>query len=60
MNLVYIRMVFYAFAPLAALTPSVTFNSDAFTVMVDLEAAALGLSAGIAGVVAVFGAWGKK
>lgn len=60
MNPVYIRMVFYVLAPLVALAPGVTFDPDAFTVLIDLERAALGLSVGLAGVAGVFRRWGKK
>lgn len=60
MNSVYIRMAFYVIAPLAAMLPGVTFNSEAFTVMIDLNAAALGISVALAGIAAVFKTWGKK
>ena len=60
MNTVYIRMAFYVFAPMVAMMPGVTFDPDAFTVMINLEAAAIGLSVGLAGVAGVFGKWGKK
>lgn len=60
MNPVYIRMIVYFLAPVAALLPGVGFDQDAATVTIDLEAAALGLSAAAATVAGVFAKWGKK
>ena len=60
MNPVYIRMAFYVIAPIIALAPGVTFDPDAFTVLIDLERAAVGLSVGVAGIAAVFRKWGKS
>lgn len=53
-------MAFYVIAPLVAMLPGVTFNSESFTVMIDLNAAALAISVALAGVAAVFKTWGKK
>lgn len=60
MNPVYIRMAFYVLAPMVAMMPGVTYNADAATLLVDLEAAAIGLSVSLAGVAGVFGKWGKS
>lgn len=60
MNAAYIRMAFYVLAPLLALAPGVTYNPDAAQVVIDLEAAAIGLTVAVAGVGGVFTKWGKK
>jgi hypothetical protein len=59
-NPVYFRMALYVAAPLVGLLPGVTYDADAFTLLIDLEAAAVGLTASLVGVVAVFQRWGKK
>lgn len=60
MNPVYIRMAVYFLAPVAALLPGVTYSQDAATLTIDLEAAALGLTAAGAAVMGIFARWGKK
>lgn len=60
MNPVFLRMIFYVAAPLVATLPGVTFNSDAGTILIDLEPAAAGVALALAGVVAVFKKWGKS
>lgn len=59
MNPVYIRMIFYVLAPMAAMIPGVTYSADAGTLLIDLEAAAIGLTVAVASVAAVFRKWGK-
>lgn len=59
MNPVYIRMAFYALAPLLATAPGITYDGDAGTLLVDLETAAIGLAAAFAAVAGVFRKWGK-
>ena len=60
MNAVYIRMAIYALAPVLLMLPGVTYDSIAQTLLIDLETAAIGLSASLAGVAGVFAIWGKK
>lgn len=60
MNNVYVRLFIYFIAPLLALLPGVTFDNEAFTLLIDLEAAAIGLTAALVGVAGVFRRWGVK
>lgn len=60
MNSVYIRMVLYFLAPLAALIPGVAYDSIAQTVLIDLDTAAMGLAGSAAFSAVVFKVWGKK
>lgn len=60
MNPVYIRVLFYTLAPVLSMAPGVTYDSVAQTLLIDLEAAAVGFSAALAGVAVIFAKWGKK
>lgn len=60
MNPVYIRMLLYVLAPLAALAPGVVYSHDAGTLTIDLEVIAMSLPAALAAVTGVFAKWGKK
>lgn len=60
MNPVYIRMVLYFIAPLAAMIPGVTYNSVDATVLIQLDSIAVSLAGSAAFSAAVFSVWGKK
>ena len=59
MNPVYIRMAAYIIVPLLALVPGVTAVDDG-KVLIDIEAALMGLFVALAGLGGVFAKWGKK
>lgn len=59
MNAVYIRLALYFIAPLLGMLPGVTFDG-AHLITIDLETAAVGLSAAAVAVGAVFARWGVK
>lgn len=60
MNPTYIRVALYFLAPLAGMLPGVVYDATAQQIIIDLEAAAIGLSASAVFTGAVFGIWGKK
>ncbi|MFP5511097.1 MAG: hypothetical protein ACLGIP_18410 [Alphaproteobacteria bacterium] len=60
MKLVYVRVVLYFVAPLLGLLPGVTYDAAAAQIIVDLEAAAVGLAASALFTGAIFAKWGKK
>lgn len=60
MNPVYIRVALYFIAPLAGMLPGVTYDAAAQQIVIDLEAAAMGLAASALFTGAVFAKWGKK
>jgi hypothetical protein len=60
MNTVYIRMVLYFIAPLVGMLPGFTYASEAGQIIIDLDAAALGLAGSALFTGAVFARWGKK
>lgn len=60
MNPVYIRVLFYFIAPLAGMLPGVTYAADTQQIIIDIEAAAIGLAGSAMLTGAVFGKWGKK
>ncbi len=59
-NPVYIRIALYFIAPILGTLPGVQFNADAGQLVIDLEAAAVGLAASGVAVAAIFAKWGKK
>lgn len=60
MNLVYIRVLFYFVAPILGMLPGVEYAADAGKIIIDLEAAAIGLAAAAGTSGAIFTIWGKK
>lgn len=60
MNMVYIRVLIYFLAPLAALLPGVAYDQAAATVTIDLDMAAKGLGIACLAVAGLFAKWGKK
>lgn len=60
MNPVYIRVLFYFIAPLVGMLPGVTYAADTQQIIIDIEAAAVGLAGSALLTGAVFGKWGKK
>lgn len=60
MNPVYIRIGLYFVAPLLGMLPGVAYNQDAGQIVIDLEAAAIGLAGSAVVVTGVFAKWGKK
>lgn len=60
MNPVYIRVLFYFIAPIVGMLPGVTYAADTQQIIIDIEAAAMGLAGSALLTGAVFGKWGKK
>ena len=60
MNPVYIRMFLYFVAPVVAMLPGVTYDPVAQTVVLSLDAIAIGLAGSTAVSMAVFAKWGKS
>lgn len=60
MNPVYIRLALYFVAPLLGMLPGVTYAQEAQQVIIDLEAAAIGLAGSALFTGAIFAKWGKK
>lgn len=60
MNMTYVRVAFYFLSPILGLVPGVTINQEAMTVLIDLQAAAIGLAAAGGLSALVFGKFGKK
>ena len=60
MNPVYIRVLFYFLAPIVGMLPGVTYAADTQQIIIDIEAAAMGLAWSALLTGAVFGKWGKK
>lgn len=60
MNMVYVRLAAYFLAPVLAATGLGSIDTDAMTLTIDLERAALAVTAGGVSVAAIFAKWGKK
>lgn len=60
MNATYVRVFIYFVAPLIGMLPGVTYDHAAHLIMIDLDAAVIGLTAAGATVGGVFKIWGKK
>lgn len=60
MSNVYVRLILYVIAPLAAMLPFVTYDPDAFTLLIDLDKAGLALGVAVGAVAGVFKKWGTK
>ena len=60
MNSVYIRMALYFLAPLVGLLPGVAYDQTAATILIDLDAAAIGLAGSAIFTTGIFAIWGKK
>jgi hypothetical protein len=60
MNMTYVRVAFYFLSPIIALVPGITVNQEAMTVLIDLNAAALGIAAAGGVSAIIFGKFGKK
>lgn len=60
MNPVYIRVLFYFIAPILGVLPGVTYAADAQQLIIDLEAAAVGLAGSAILTGGIFAKWGKK
>ena len=60
MNPVYIRVLFYFIAPILGMLPGVTYAADSQQLIIDLEAAAMGLAGSALLTGGVFAKWGKK
>lgn len=59
-NPVYLRLAFYAFAPMLAALPGVTVDMAAGVITIDIDTAIAGIGAGLVAAGAVFAKWGKK
>jgi hypothetical protein len=60
MNPVYIRVALYFLAPIVGMFPGVTYLADAQQIIIDLEAAAMGLAGSAVLTAGIFAKWGKK
>ena len=60
MNPVYIRIALYFVAPLLGMLPGVTYAQEAGQIIIDIEAAAIGLAGSAVLTGAIFAKWGKK
>ncbi len=60
MNVTYIRVFLYFIAPILGMLPGVVYDAAAQQIIIDLEAAAIGLAGSALLSGAVFAKWGKK
>lgn len=60
MNPVYIRVALYFLAPLLGMLPGVTYATDTAQIIIDIEAAAVGLAGSAILTGGIFAKWGKK
>ena len=60
MNSVYIRMALYFLAPLVGLLPGFHYDQTTATILIDLDAAAIGLAGSAIFTTGIFAIWGKK
>lgn len=60
MNLTYIRVALYFIAPILGMLPGVVYDAAAQQIIIDLEAAAIGLAGSALLSGAVFAKWGKR
>jgi hypothetical protein len=60
MNPTYIRVALYFIAPILGMLPGVVYDAAAQQIIIDLEAAAIGLAGSALLAGGVFGVWGKK
>lgn len=60
MNPTYVRVALYFIAPLVGMLPGVVYDAAAQQIIIDLEAAAVGLAGSAVLTGAVFAKWGKK
>lgn len=60
MNPTYVRVALYFIAPLVGMLPGVVYDAAAQQIIIDLEAAAVGLAGSAVITGAVFAKWGKK
>ncbi len=60
MNVTYIRVFLYFIAPILGMLPGVVYDAAAQQIIIDLEAAAIGLAGSALLSGAIFAKWGKK
>ena len=60
MNVTYIRVFLYFIAPILGMLPGVVYDAAAQQIIIDLEAAAIGLAGSALLSGAVFAKWGKR
>ena len=60
MNPTYVRVALYFIAPLVGMLPGVVYDAAAQQIIIDLEAAAVGLAGSAVLTGAVSAKWGKK
>lgn len=60
MNMTYLRVALYFLSPILGVIPGVTINTEAMTVLINLETAAIGLGAAGGLTALVFAKFGKK
>ncbi len=60
MNVTYIRVFLYFIAPILGMLPGVVYDAAAQQIIIDLEAAAIGLAGSALLSGPIFAKWGKK
>lgn len=60
MNPVYVRVALYFIAPILGTLPGVVYDAAAQQIIIDIEAAAVGLAGSALLTGAVFAKWGKR